>query len=458
MGRDPRHSGQLGLPPDGTLPRQNDNPIFPPIAAPPGGLERGTILHVDARRHSYRVQLNSGRILVMGRFRRDRHDSTLLLQGDNVAVSFALGVPYIIAVLPLETLLADDGVGDSLTGAEDHGSRDAVLDAGHSVNGRNPTDPTDILPGDALLRAPDGATVAALRGQHAMLRGGPLAAVEAFGRGDLVKIIAGLLETFTWMGYSKVINENGKTSFIWRGGADQLTQTGPDEECFTLRLDLGHTGDLCRFEVTDREGRAVFRLHVSPRGHLEIFAADGATYTHGNAASSSFDTTHHGHARQEITQDLTVHVGGQYVVRSERGAQLGTATLLELIAGTQLNAIATDTFSAQSGGQMLLSAASALSLRGAGITLTPTAGTTLSLNTSTPGGVVCGTGATNSGVLFEPLQTELERLSNQVNTLSRAFALHAHSVSAPTIPTNASYAVPTIYNWPSARASVLRLR
>lgn len=391
----------------------------------------------------------------MGRLRQDRHDSRLLQLGDVVAVSFALGVPYIIGVLPAETLLVDDA-GASLTGSQDHGALDPSLDRNLPAVGRDPNDPPDLLPGDSVLRAPNGASVAALRGQHAILRGGPLASIEAFGRGDLVRIVAGVLETMTWMGTSRVVNENGKTSFIWRGGADQLTQTGADEENYTLRLDLGHTGDLCRFEVTDRDGRAVFRLHVSAAGHLEIFAADGATYTHGNRTSSSYDVTHHGNSNQELTGDLNVTVGGQYVVRGTRGSQFNSGALLELVAGTHINLLATDMMNCQSGGSMQIRAGQALNLRGTGITLTPERGSNLRIDTAAPGAIQLGASATNAGVMYEPLAAELNRLTNQVNTLSRAFALHAHSPSAPTIATNASYAVPTVYNWTSARTFVLR--
>ena len=341
-----------------TTPDPLITPPGPPGASPlnAGGpqMERGTVLETDARRHSYRVSLNSGRTVSMGRIASGPGDTTLLAHGTPVVVTWALGLPYILGVLPLDVAHTDDG--PSITGQEGQGGMDPALDRHLPASSRNPGAPVDMLPGDALVQGPDGAVVGALRGQHAVLSGGPLATVHALGDSDRLETRAGERRDTTWMGYSETVNEDGKTSFRYRGGSDQITQTGADEGRYTIRLDVGHAGDLVRFELCNREGQALFRAHVDPHGRLEIFAAGGIAQTHGDGPGALQSSAHHGNSEHEVTGDSTFVTGGAH---RQTASTWRTAVdgLAELTSGGAVHLVGTDRIEAHSGGAVLISGA-----------------------------------------------------------------------------------------------------
>jgi hypothetical protein len=240
-----RPSGRLNTQPDPLIPQGMADPRGAgPLAGATGAgtphVERGTILSCDARGQVYRVALNSGRTMQMGRIRSHPGDMTLLPPRTIVVVTWALGLPYIMGVLPPEVASVDSETPQSITDVTGHGGDDPVLQRNLGANSRAPDEPRDILPGDFVGTSPDGASVSALHGKVAQLRGGALAKVQAFGDSDLVQIVTGLYRMISWMGESRILNEDGKTSFVWRGGTDQITQTGADEENYTIRLDVAH--------------------------------------------------------------------------------------------------------------------------------------------------------------------------------------------------------------------------
>lgn len=399
--------------------------------------------------------LNGGRVLSMGRMKSSPADVTLLPQGTPVAVTFALGAPIIWGVLPEEVQHTD--VSESITGTEGYGGEDPAFDRENPVTNRDPNTPGDMIPGDIVLRARDGAHLGALTGRVAMLSGSPLAEVQAIGAEDLVRIHAGELRTDTWMGFSEVVNEGGKTSFRWRGGSDQLSQTGVDEERFTLALDVGHAGDLLRFEITNRAGQALFRVHVDPRGRAEVFAAGGITGIGGDSPQAVHEALRHGSERQEITGGLRLQVGGDvdYSFARRWGAEVDGN--LEFLAGGFVNLLGTDSASFQSGGEVLIRAARKARLRGDGTTLEPQLGVCL-VDTARPDAIVLGTGATSHAVKYEELLTALTQLTNRVNELGRAMSTHVHSPAGSTAPLEVRYAVPVTPNWAAARATVVKIR
>jgi hypothetical protein len=92
---------------------------------------------------------------------------------------------------------------------------------------------------------------------------------------DIVEIISQRFRHVHSMGFSEIKDESGRTSFVFRGGSDQTTECGSDQENWTIRFDLGQTGDLFKFELTQPDGASVFRIHVTPDGKADMFAAKG---------------------------------------------------------------------------------------------------------------------------------------------------------------------------------------
>lgn len=431
------------------------------LGAPPTTFERGVVLEVDARRHSYRVSLNSGRTATMGRIRASPGDTGLLEPGTNVVVSNALGEPYIFGILPLGTAHTD--AGPTLSGLDGHGGADPALDRGLTASARDPGAPTDLLPGDAALRGPDGASVAALRGRVAQLQGGPLARVQAFGDGDRVHITAGELRTSTWVGESAYTNEGGHTNYRWRGGTDQTTQTGPDEGRYTVALDVGSEGDVIRLELTNREGQALFRLHVDAQGHVELFAAGGIAQTGGDGPGAVHETAHHGSGAHEITGDRSERVGG--LRKDEIGGAWHAAagSLIEVVSGTDLVLTGVGSASLRSGGETLLTATALAKVAGRGVTIDPRLESFL-IDTALPDRIVLGTGASSHGTKYEELVTILSAIISRLNALSASVAGHRHDVvTSPSPmalpdPSLAAYASSFTVRFEPAKALVVKLR
>lgn len=262
--------------------------------------ERAVVLSVDANRHAYRVITAAGRTFTVGRIKTHPGDNALLEPHTPVRIDFSLGEPYIDGVLPTEVPLTNE-VAETITGTSGYGAEDSVMNRNLGATFRGPGEANDLLPGDQVMRSPDNASVGALHGKVAQMFGSAMAQVRAFGTTDAVEIMAGLLRVVTWMGESKYVNEDGKTSFVWRGGSDQLSETGADEERYTIRLDVGHRGDVFKFEITTPDGQPVFRFHVDPRGRLSILAADGVHNISGQGSASRIGDNVHGN-REVVTE------------------------------------------------------------------------------------------------------------------------------------------------------------
>lgn len=309
--RPSQRSSTLGLPDlSGT-----ENPLLnsPAFATNPNSLERGVIIAVDANNHTYRVQTSSGRVQYMSRLRSHPGDLALLPVHTQVVVSYGLGLPLIMGMIPDAGRPPTSEEPESLTGTSGHGGEDPILSRGVAPSARMADEPRDQLPGDAVLRSPDGSSLGALRGRVAQLKGSDVAKIEAFGGTDMVRVVAGVFQMLTWMGESKIVNDQGKTSLIWDGGADQLTQTGQDEAQYTLHLKLGHEGNLARFSVTNREGQEKFYAHVAPDGTVDVFARGGIRAHYGNDSEDRHSQAYIGNLRQEIVGDRESSVEGDDV-------------------------------------------------------------------------------------------------------------------------------------------------
>jgi hypothetical protein len=289
-----------------------------------------------------------GRSLTCLRIQESPQDHAMLPIGTDVRIDWSLGLPYIDGVLPSEGDVPDSTQNpvDNPTGTEGFGVNDPVLDRNYGANGRAPGAPTDVLPGDFVRRSPDGATVAAMSGKTALLHGGHLAQLLLFGNEDKAELIAGIFRLITWMGESKITNEGGRTSFIWRGGANQLSETGSDEERYTIHLDVGATGNLVNFRITTIDQQTLFQAHITGEGHVEIFGIAGLDSTFTNRSGSGhvqrFDgdvsrtfqgavtetvtgnrsTTVESDATEEFSNNLSQRVGNDWNVRANRNAEL----------------------------------------------------------------------------------------------------------------------------------------
>lgn len=309
------------------------------FASPFGHAERGTVISSDSARATYRVHLNSGRTMVMSRIKAHPGDNIILPNGTPVVVMHDLGLPYIFGVLPFETPAPNLDTENpmSVTDTDGYGGRDPLLSGNLGSNARGTNEPRDLMPGDFVGMGPDGASVAALGGQVAQLRGSPLAKVQAFGADDLVQIVSGVFRHISWMGESKITNDAGKTSYSWKGGTDQLTETGPDEQRYTIHLDVGATGNMIDLRVTNREGQSLFRFHVDPTGKVELFASGGFNQFSGDSANAINPVRFQGTLRELVTQNHEMEVGANQSVDVGGNNSERTSVNKEIIVGQDLN-------------------------------------------------------------------------------------------------------------------------
>lgn len=412
--------------------------------------ERGTIISVDANRHVYRVATNSGRDLRVGRIKSHPGDMTLLPLQTPVRIDWSMGIPYIDGILPPEVQEDDDKVPHSVTDVDGHGGNDPVLSQGMGINSRAPDEPRDLMPGDAALLSPDGASVAALQGKIAQLRAGPLAKVQAFGEDDLVSITAGLLKIQTWMGEASVVNNDGKTSYIWRGGTDQLTQTGPDEERWTIRLDVGYTGDVVKFEVCDRTGRALFRFHVDSTGACELFAAGGLNQHSGSEQGQTHPQRFHGTRMLEVAgrDEVRVTDAVAHVYESSRSYEVGgdsadvvSGSYTLDVGGNRQDTITGNsdarvngsaTWTVRGATQFNVSGAYGVKTTGGTIRLDPGAGQTVIATGGALDGIKLGSNARSHAVKYEELSLAISALTQKLDGVMRLIATHTHPVAGPT--------------------------
>jgi hypothetical protein len=376
---------------------------------------------------------------------------TLLPVQTTVVVTWALGLPYILGVLPQEVSPDSEEIPQSVTDVPGHGGQDPALARGMAANARAPEEPRDIMPGDFVGLSPDGASVSALHGQVAQIRGSSLAKVQAFGDNDLVRIVGGVLETITWMGESRVVNNGGKTSFIWRGGTDQITQTGPDEQKYTIRLDVGHTGDVIRLEVCNRVNQVLFRFHVSAAGACEIFAAGGLNQHGGGAPTHVSPTRIHGSRETQVTGASSERVAGNSShtcqgrhqrdiagddIRNVGGGQSIYVTnnhTLQVSGDSEETVVGAKSVTGGQGisHEVLGESDYAVKAEAGDITFTPTTGS-FKVLTANPGAIEFGFSPVSHAVKFEELQSSLASFKAQLDTLLSIVRSHEHFV--PTTP------------------------
>lgn len=301
------------------------------------------------------------------------------------------------------------------------------------------------------------------------------------------------------MGESKIINEDGKTSFIWEGGSDQLTQTGADEERFPIKLEVGHAGGLIRLEVKNREGQTLFRFHVGETGALEIYAAGGVNQHAGATGDGVHADRHHGSREEEITGGRTSSVGGdvlETVGRSYRreisvgssevvgqdqkiqvnrhrqisvGGNLTTSVtadyvsisagrMLHQVNGGQIYEVKTQggeiKFATNGGKHSVLTA-------GANIELNP-AGGHFKVLTTGPDSIHLGSNPQAHAVRWEELNAALTPIINSINAMRTLLASHVHPNVLPappslTSPTLAPVAAALPFSLEAARSRKVRV-
>lgn len=242
---------------------------------------QGTIVDTLLDTHTYEIRLESGASLTgVARLLQDPGDKRMLPIGARVAVTEAFGPPMIMGVLPYTTPVENNENRLNITGENTTGGGDPNYAGKGNANFRLPNTPRDLGPNDWAQVSPDGNTIGVLEGGVNVMKSG-MAQIRTHLINDLVEIISRNYRHISDMGISEIKNDNGRISWSFRGGADQLQEAGADQENWTIRMDLGASGDLFNFELTQPNGTTLFKLHVNNDGHVQLYGAKGVDLING---------------------------------------------------------------------------------------------------------------------------------------------------------------------------------
>lgn len=279
--------------------------------------DKGIVQEVFPTTHTYTVATErSGTLSGVQRIAQAPGDKVMLPVGTTVCVTYDYGDPMIVGVLNYTTGVSADDAPKSLTGVSGFGADDPTQPSDPSANFRDDNAPRDLSPDDWAYISPLGNGVAVLDGGVNVIKSSDFAQIRTHLINDVVEMFSHKFRHITSMGISEVSNAGGRASWSFRGGTDQLAEAGADQENWTIRVDLGASGDLFNFELTEPDGTAVFRLHVSPDGKADLYAAKGLNIKEGEQSTKKTlqdEVT-------TVTRDATRTIGGAETqnIRSSR--------------------------------------------------------------------------------------------------------------------------------------------
>lgn len=315
------------------------------LAANQGGaaLQRGNdarweladVIAYNSKTHTAVVRTHTGRPLPnVPRIKTGPGDFENLRQGTTVVIAYDVGFPAILGTIDMvgppqaaiasPTLTAVPGVGDDNPLQPTEGSNTY----------RPPNAPTDMTQGDWARVGGLGQHVAVLEGGIAQL-GSPSALVRSLGAIGLLQFIGQRMKAVTDFGEWSVTNDQGRTSFVLRAGYDQSTQTGLDEQHWTIRLDLGASGDIFNFQITDPVGKTLFKIFAGSDGRVQIYGDGGVDVSSGKSGDA--ETLH------EIAGDRGNSVGGDdsLSIAGDRSIKVGKS-LVENVTTDRTVAVGND--------------------------------------------------------------------------------------------------------------------
>jgi len=256
--------------------------------------EFATVLSYQADRYTATVRTENGRTLTgIPRLRTSPGEIAALVPGTEVLLSFEYGRPLILGVMPPTGGLSDE-TKFSLTDTEGFGGQGLnKTELGSGGEFRGPAEPDDAMPGDWAQMGPEGNLISVLAGGVNVMRSSGLSQVRTHLLNDLVEIISRNYRHVTDMGEFTVQNNEGRINMRFRGGTDQRTEAGENDNNWTIKFDMGAEGDLLNWEFTTPQGQTLFRFRVDSDGQCEIFGINGVAIHSGalNGGVSSEVTT-----------------------------------------------------------------------------------------------------------------------------------------------------------------------
>lgn len=270
----------------------------------PGALIRsGTVISVNPRTYTAVVKMpdieaaqSVGMLNIYGASYGEDLVWLQNLRGAEVLLIKYANQYYILGTKPVQVTETDDtiveGVTDTGHGGADPNSYQRRLD----YRSFNPNRPSDILPGDKVIRADDGAEISLQRGGIAVLKGSPMAQIILGKVKDFLRILSRRVQWFTDFGELIFKHEStGRVGLEVHGGADFTSETHPSKALWTVQSWLGDYPNDSQsrlfIRVNDVSNSQFVTLRMGIDGTVELETTQDKMETIGAQADERVGTT-----------------------------------------------------------------------------------------------------------------------------------------------------------------------
>ena len=196
----------------------------------------------------------------------------IVRRGTPVVLRLDMGWPVIAQVLPIST--DQEAVGRPSFAIDPSGSSGGDLfsnNDGPTFLGRMPK---DLHMGDRGWVGNQGQRLAILDGGVISMEASPMAKVEVIQDEDTLLMAGRNTRLISGFGNVEFRDSGGKSSFVFEGGTDQITQTGAGKENWTIRTEIGGEAEgLVNLQTRNLEGQRIASLTMDMDGSERRFNA-----------------------------------------------------------------------------------------------------------------------------------------------------------------------------------------
>jgi len=300
--------------------------------------EYGTVISYNADTYTSTVHTRRGAMTGVPRLRSTPGQISALEPGTEVLVSYEFGDPIILGIVTRLNNQASNTTPFSVADVGGFGGEGQNKDLlGTGGNYRLPSEPTSCMPGDWVQTCADGNMIGVLAGGMNVVRSGAFSQIRTHLLNDLVEIISRNYRHVTDMGEFTIKNNDGRINMSFRGGSDQKTEAGSDEENWSIKFDLGSEGDMLNLELCTPKGQTLFRFHVDADGQCEIYGINGVSINSGSAANGVSSEESTGNKAKKIQGSQTTVISGSDTLNVGGNAKTSVTGDYAVNAGNDLS-------------------------------------------------------------------------------------------------------------------------
>ncbi len=309
----------------------------------PGSIERASVVEVFPDTMSALVSCKSGTfpatLPAQGPVNPDNPTGGVALpyRGSEVLITHVNGQAHIISYATPKDPTTLSATGDArrfeLTYDKSGAEEGHYKDKGYTR--RSGLNPKGLLPGDWLQVGRLGNVIGVLEGGINLFRAHDMAQVIAFAREQMVKIVARHYKLYTDFGTVVHTTDDRGASMIIRGTGDAVAESA--SEAWTIRGDLGATGDIANLRITTTTGFDLAKLWVSRLGDVYTLTKDHVTENTGRVDSTTLGTL-----RSVVTKAATRIYKGPYTKTVEKKYTENYDSHQRMVTNTSFDAVMDD--------------------------------------------------------------------------------------------------------------------